>query len=107
MQVVDRVWPSLQPRFQVNSSVKIQSRECTRRHREKIDVVVITDSDDSDSDSGSASSSASVNRSVKVKALFVDSDDELQKLKKYDNSCQNDRKKNKEAMTLKKAETAK
>ena len=69
---------------------------------EKIDVVVISDTD-SDSGSGSASSSAS----AKVQALFVDSDDELQKLKKYDNSCQNARKKTKEAMTLKKAEAAK
>ena len=59
---------------------------------EKIDVVVI-----SDSDSGSASASA------QVQALFDDSGEELQKLQQYDTSCQNQRKKTKEAMTIQKA----
>ena len=63
---------------------------------EKIDVVVISDSD-SDSDSGSASASA------QVQALFDDSGEELQKLQQYDTSCQNQRKKTKEAMTIQKA----
>jgi len=63
---------------------------------EKIDVVEISDSD---SDSASASTSAS----AQVQALFADSDEELKKLQQYDTSCQNQRKKTKEAMTIQKA----
>ena len=65
---------------------------------EKIDIVVISDSE-SDPGSGSASTSAS----AEVQALFDDSDEELQKLQQYDTSCQNQRKKTKEAMTIQKA----
>ena len=65
---------------------------------EKIDIVVISDSE-SDPGSGSASTSAS----AEVQELFDDSDEELQKLQQYDTSCQNQRKKTKEAMTIQKA----
>ena len=57
----------------------------------------------SDSESDPGSGSASTSASAEVQALFDDSDEELQKLQQYDTSCQNQRKKTKEAMTIQKA----
>ena len=66
----------------------------------KANVVVISGSD-SDTD-------VTASAKAETEALFDDSDEELkQKLKQYDASCQKDRKKDKEVMTLKKAEAAK